>query len=114
MLVNFNEELIEAEEFSVSKENRAFRYGDAVFETMKYSDGAIHFWEDHYFRLMSAMRIIRMEIPMNFTPEYLEEQIRELIGSNHLEKQSASIRLTVYRAGEGKYTPESMRCGMAH
>ncbi len=42
-------------------------------------NGKILFWEDHYFRLMASMRIMRMEIPMNFTMEFLEAQILETL-----------------------------------
>jgi branched-chain amino acid aminotransferase len=43
--------------------------GDAVL-TVKIINNKILFLEDHYFRLMSAMRVVRMEIPMNFTMEF--------------------------------------------
>ena len=59
--------------------NRAFLYGDAVFETIKIIDNKILFLEDHYFRLMSSMRILRMEIPMNFTMEFFESEILNAI-----------------------------------
>ena len=63
-------------------QNRAFLYGDGVFETVKVINNKILFLEDHYFRLMASMRVIRMEIPMNFTMEYLEEQILVLVNKN--------------------------------
>jgi branched-subunit amino acid aminotransferase/4-amino-4-deoxychorismate lyase len=62
-------------------QNRAFLYGDAVLETVKIVNSKI-FLEDHYFRLMASMRVVRMEIPMNFTMEYLEEQIVSLATLN--------------------------------
>jgi branched-chain amino acid aminotransferase len=67
-------------------------------------DGKILFFEDHYFRLMAAMRIVRMEIPMNFTLEYLEEQVLSLVKKNKIE-QSARARITVYRNNGGFYLP---------
>ena len=54
---------------SISSDNRGLNYGDAVFETIRVQQGKILFWEDHYFRLMASMRIMRMEIPMEFTPD---------------------------------------------
>ena len=45
---------------------RGLLYGDAVFETIKGVNGQLFFWEDHYFRLMASMRILRMDIPMHF------------------------------------------------
>ena len=73
-MVNFNG-ILEAQDSNIITQNRAFLYGDAVFETVKIVNDKILFLEDHYFRLMAAMRIVRMEIPMNFTMDYFEEQI---------------------------------------
>ncbi len=84
--------------------NRGFLFGDAVFETVKIVNSKILFLEDHYFRLMSSMRIVRMEIPMNFTMEFLEEQILTLIRANKIE-QSSRARITVYRNDGGYYLP---------
>lgn len=106
-MINYNGEILDPSQVSFPITNRAFRYGDGVFETMKYANGAIHFLEDHYFRLMSTMRILRMDIPMDFSPEYLEEQIKETIEANHTESQANRIRLTVFREGAGKYSPET-------
>lgn len=107
MLVSYNGEILEDYELEMHVDNRAFKYGDSVFETMKYSDGSINFWEDHYFRLMSAMRIVRMEIPMDFSPEFIESRIQELIQATHNEKQSVRIRLSIVRQDGGLYTPSS-------
>ncbi len=105
MLISYNGDLLEDYNLEMHIDNRAFKYGDGVFETMKYANSKINFFEDHYFRLMSAMRIIRMEIPMDFSPEFLEQSVLELIEAKHEEKQSCAIRLTVIRQDGGKYTP---------
>ena len=52
------------------------------------------------------MRILRMEIPMNFTMEFIEEQISELVQANKME-DSARVRMTVYRNNGGFYLPET-------
>jgi len=85
--------------------NRAFLYGDGVFETLKIIDNKILFLEDHYFRLMASMRVVRMEIPMNFTMEYFEEQILALANTNGCSA-SARARITVYRNDGGYYLPK--------
>lgn len=86
--------------------NRGFLYGDAIFETIKVLDNKVLFLEDHYFRLMASMRICRMEIPMNFTMEYFEEQILSLVQSLSISK-SYRVRFSVYRESEGFYLPKS-------
>lgn len=101
-MINLNGKLVEVD--SVLTHNRAFLYGDAVFETLKLVNGKVLFMEDHYFRLMASMRIIRMQIPMNFTLEYLEEQIIQLAEHNSC-LASCRVRLTVYRNDGGYYLP---------
>jgi branched-chain amino acid aminotransferase len=84
--------------------NRSFLYGDGVFETLKIVDNTILFFEDHYFRLMASMRIVRMEIPLSFTLEFLESQILSLVNQLAIEN-SARVRITVYRNEGGYYAP---------
>lgn len=84
--------------------NRSFLYGDAVFETLKIIQGKILFLEDHYFRLMASMRILRMEIPMDFTMEFFEEQLLSTV-KNEGFLDSARVRITVYRNDGGYYLP---------
>ncbi len=104
-MININGTLAAHSEGTISVENRGLHYGDAVFETMKVSAGKVFFWEDHYFRLMASMRIMRMEIPMNFTQEFLEEEIRKTIASNSEKASAYRVKLLVWRSWGGKYTP---------
>lgn len=104
-MVNLNGTLIANEKASLAIDNRGLNYGDAVFETLRFSGGKIYFWEDHYFRLMASMRILRMEIPMNFTMEFLEEEILRTITSTEKEEISLRVKLLVWRKTGGKYTP---------
>ncbi|MBJ7880017.1 aminotransferase class IV [Gelidibacter salicanalis] len=106
-MVNFNGTLYDASSNLLSIENRGYAYGDALFETLKVVHGKVLFWEDHYFRLMASMRIMRMEIPMNFTMEFLENEILKTIEANQLSKASARVRINVHRVEGGKYSPVS-------
>ncbi|MCJ1806003.1 aminotransferase class IV [Flavobacterium covae] len=92
--------------FLTLQDNRAFLYGDAIFETLKVLDNKVLFLEDHYFRLMASMRILRMEIPLNFTLEYFENQILEAAKNSGIEK-SARVRFNVFRKNGGLYLPQT-------
>jgi branched-chain amino acid aminotransferase len=92
-------------EVSLSIDNRAFNYADALFETCKVVAGKVQFWEDHYFRLMASMRMLRMQIPMEFTLEYLEKELLKL--TEQLEGNVFRVKLLVYRDAGGFYTPNS-------
>jgi len=102
-MINFNGAIVQQADTALHQ-NRAFLYGDAVFETFKILDGRILFTEDHYFRLMASMRILRMEIPMRFTQEYMEEQVTLLVSTLPVAA-SHRVRLTFYRKPGGRYLP---------
>ena len=104
-MVNKNGTLVVADEATLDAANRGLHYGDAVFETIKVSAGKIFFWEDHYFRLMASMRILRMEIPMTFTLEFLEEEIMKTLAAQPQKADAYRIKLLVWRSWGGKYTP---------
>lgn len=106
-MVNFNGEIISNSNAKLSVFNRGFAYGDALFETIRANGTKLLFWEDHYFRLMASMRIMRMRIPMSFTLEYLEKQITDTIASHGITaSQSVRIKLSVFRDSQGLYTPK--------
>jgi len=103
-MINFNG-VLQDSNLQLTVSNRSFLYGDGVFETLKVVNNKILFFEDHYFRLMASMRIIRMQIPMNFTLEFLEEEILKLAAIKGIQN-SARIRFTVFRNEGGYYLPE--------
>lgn len=105
-MINFNGKLTEQYQL-ISTLNRGYTYGDSVFETIKVANGKILFLEDHYFRLMASMRIMRIEIPMTFTLEFIESEIKQTLNVNNLENSSARIKLQVNRAEGGLYLPTS-------
>ncbi|MGV8947201.1 MAG: aminotransferase class IV [Lutibacter sp.] len=104
-MINFNGCMIDESKAILYSNNRAFNYGDALFETLKITDSEINFLEDHYFRLMASMRMLRMEISMDFTMEFFESELLKTMHQNKLE--SARVRLTVFRKAGGLYHPIS-------
>lgn len=105
MLINYNGLITPDTNLQLSYNNRAFKYGDGIFETIKVSNGKVIFWEDHYFRLMASMRMLRMKIPMTFTLEFLEDEI--LKTTKQFEEKELRVRLNVYRKDGGLYTPKT-------
>lgn len=106
-MINFNGVLSSKEIAIFNSTNRGLKYGDALFETIRCVKGTLFFWEDHYFRLMASMRMLRMEIPMEFTPEFLEAEIKRTINKHTPDSDAARVRLTVFRKEGGLYTPKT-------
>ncbi|MDG1451759.1 MAG: aminotransferase class IV [Polaribacter sp.] len=105
-MINFNGALQHPDTINLTSENRAFKYGDAIFETVKVIPHKVIFWEDHYFRLMSSMRMLRMKIPMEFTLEFLENEILKTVAVQE-NAISYRVRLNIFRKDGGFYTPKT-------
>jgi len=111
MNVFLNGEIQAIETATLDLNNRGYNYGDGLFETLRVINSKIMFWETHYFRLMSSMRILRMKIPMEFSPEYLEEKIIALVEANDLDKSAVRVKINIHRNAGGYYTPEDNTVG---
>ncbi len=97
-----NGKILNGEEPVLLATNRGFRYGDALFETMKIWKGKILFEEYHFQRLFDALSLMHFEIPKLVNAETLKEKILHLCKKNECEKQ-ARVRLTVCRGNGGLY-----------
>ena len=91
----FNGNFFDEADALFGKINRAFLYGDYISESVKVANGNPLLWEEHYFNLMASMRIFRMKIPMNFTQEFFEDEIRKLLKENQVS--NAKVQIIVYR-----------------
>ncbi len=101
-----NGHLISVYEPSVAFNNRAFRYGDALFESIRTCNNKLMFLRDHITRLKLGMTVLRMNVPAEFNTENIQEQIINLLKHNS-HAPNARIRLTVFRNEGGYYTPET-------
>ncbi len=109
--ISFNGETIKKEEFSLGINNRAFLYGDALFETFIASGTRVVSFKQHLNRLKNSMEVLKMNIPTDFRTSMfgdkiseLESNIIDLINKNRLFK-GIRIRMTVFRKPGGLYTP---------
>jgi len=104
--INYNGKYIDDSNPIIQANNRGFRFGDGVFETMKFKKGKIIFLDEHLSRLWQGLKRFQFDLPKLFTPDYLESQILALIQKNKLSV--ARIRLTVFRGNGGLYDPENL------
>lgn len=103
-----NGELITTHQLSeLTISNRAFRFGDSLFETIRYANKNILFLTDHLLRLKLSMPLLKMKIPSYFSRDYFLTKISDLLYANNLQNKSARIRLTIFRKGDGSYYPTS-------
>jgi len=104
--VNYNGDILPADQPVLMASNRAFRYGDAVFETIRLMHGDILFFEKHLNRLKKSMQLLNMRWRDDFNFHHLYLLIRHLDHVNDL-RGNGRIRLEVFRNGAGLYAPDS-------
>ncbi len=98
----FNGKLLKPESGIISAHSRGLRFGDGLFETIKSINGQVEFVDEHFARLWKGLQVLQFTIPKQFTPDYLEQEIQNLLKKNGHDKL-ARVRLTVFRGDGGLY-----------
>lgn len=102
--VNLNGTLCPADRPVITLDNRAFHYGDGVFESMRIVRGKPCFLDAHWARVLEGLKVLRIEQPVTLDRERLERYILELV--ERCEMPNARCRLTVFRDAPGYYRPK--------
>jgi branched-chain amino acid aminotransferase len=102
----YNGDLVSINDLNLNYRNRAFRYGDGVFETIKILNGNVLFLKEHFDRLKSGINTLKIDLPSYCDLEYFEEKIKSLAEKNNIYENGIA-RIIVFRAELGKYTPET-------
>ncbi|POY35282.1 4-amino-4-deoxychorismate lyase [Solitalea longa] len=104
--INFNGDILPAQQPLFTTSNRAFRYGDGLFESVRMIKGELKFLPFHAERLQQGMKLLMFSNYKTFTADFLNEQVHQLAKSNKIF-DNARIRIAIFREGEGLYTPET-------
>ena len=100
----FNQQILRKEEFQISIANRAFLYGDGLFESVKIINGKPFNLDAHLKRLFSASLLLHLEI--NVSRNDFQDDIELLIRENKIKK-GGNLKILVFRDEGGKYLPEN-------
>ena len=106
----FNDEFYNADEAILKASNRGFKFGDGLFESMRMCNSKLMFAEQHADRLRAGMKALKMEGYALLDEYFLRQKTAELLKKNKING-NARFRLTIYRDGEGLYTPQINKIG---
>lgn len=104
---NVDGTLVPEDEAVLKIENRGFRYGDGLFETMLWKDGEIRFAHLHVKRLQEGLKMLHIEDYALYDVFFIRTKVDELIRKNNLLGKNVRVRLIVYRSGAGIYSPHT-------
>lgn len=106
----FNDEFVSSGQPTLSPNNRGFKFGDGLFESMRMCNGKLQFADYHADRLRSGMKALKLEEHSLFDDYFLRQKTAELAKKNRIHL-NARFRLGIYREGDGLYTPSSNKPG---
>ena len=87
-------------------QNRAFRYGDGLFESMRAIGTSVPFLNQHLDRLKKGAAFLQMEIPDAFNHSFVSKHISHLINANK-QFGGSRIRLGIFRKDGGSFFPNT-------
>jgi branched-chain amino acid aminotransferase len=102
---NYNGQLFSPDTKVFGTSNRAFRYGDGLFETLRMIDGNLMYFKFHMERLFKGMNTLKLHYHKSFDSDFIASEIFALARANKIYKNSR-IRFSVFREDGGWYTPE--------
>jgi branched-chain amino acid aminotransferase len=104
--INFNGNILSSDQQIFPVSNRGFRYGDGLFESMRYMNGILKFPDLHIDRVQKGMKVLKLDNSSYIDSWFLREKVDELARRNKTGSD-ARFRLTVFRDSGGLYSPDS-------
>jgi branched-chain amino acid aminotransferase len=108
-MVNINGQIYANDDAFISIFNTSLISGDLIFENIIVSSNKVLFYEEHYFNLLSSMRILKIKIPMSFTPEFLEKQLLSLYAKSGFVDDNILMRILICNNVASKVNPNSVK-----
>ena len=105
MFLVYNSDTLTEADFRVSAHDRAFQYGDGLFETIRYEQNKLWFWPDHYARLTTGLNALHLNLPAGTDESTINQSIMNLLIANKLTNRTARIKVQIWRQTGGLYTP---------
>ena len=108
--LNFNGKLVPAHDVKIPYHNRAFRYGDGFFETIRSFRSKPLWMQQHFDRMKKSAQVLKFSLPVNATSDFFSQKISELLQANgHIA--GARVRLSIFRDAGGFYRPDGDQSG---
>lgn len=102
----FNGKETEQQAHSIAFNDRAWNYGDGVFETIIGKNGQILNWKRHHRRISMAMKALHLDDLGHFDIVFIKKWIESKIKTMDF----ARIKWIVWRKEGGLYSPTSTEC----
>ncbi|QQL48441.1 aminotransferase class IV [Mucilaginibacter ginkgonis] len=107
LFIDLNGDILPADTKTFTAANRAFRYGDGLFESMRIIKGELKFADLHAARLKAGMKALKLDGYSQMDDWFIREKAKKLAATNKIK--NGRLRLSVFRDAGGLYTPSGNR-----
>ncbi len=97
-------EFILRNQATIHVDDRAHRFGDGFFESIRIANGKPQFLNGHFIRIQETIKALKIK-PLDFSLERLENEINGLLQRNSIF-EGGRMRITFYRKSKGFYLPK--------
>lgn len=104
LYASLNGDHISIDDPIISCNNRSFRYGDGIFETIRLINDKLHLFEKHIERMQAGLDQLKIEYPKKWNVDFFEDEIRTILKKSNV-KGNARIRISMFRTSGGYYLP---------
>jgi branched-chain amino acid aminotransferase len=108
MHICFDGKIVKNSEPVLTGDDKSYRYGDGLFETIKMVKGEIPLFDLHMDRLFSSFKLLEFSVSPLFNADKLRADIVSLCNKNNCA-ELARIRLSVSRGNGGIYEQDRDR-----
>ncbi len=102
---NYNGKYYEEGTPIINADSRALRYGDGIFETIKFKNNESILLDEHLKRLWLGMDLLKFEKPKLFTRQFLRDELEKLLKKNN--DSAARVRINIFKGNGGLYDAEN-------
>jgi D-alanine transaminase len=97
VLAYLNGQFLPRSSATISVEDRAFVFGDGVYEVWRVVNGRLFESERHLTRLEYGLRELRIDVAEPLTPSFIEEIAERLLSESSLTTGEATLYLEITR-----------------
>lgn len=91
-MILVNQSFLERKDFGVDLEDRAYQFGDGVYEVIRVYGGQVFAMDEHLKRLWRSAKEIRISIP--FQKDQLEAKLIELVKINNVNNGAIYLQVS--------------------
>lgn len=102
--INYNGAFYEKDAPVLMIQNRSFRYGDGLFETIRVQGKKAFLPEMHFDRLIKSLQVLQYNIPAYLDVAWFHDALQSIIEKNQLSQ--GSLRFSVWSGDHDLFFPE--------